>query len=315
MMSTYIREVAALPTPTAQQTRNFAEFVTSAHSWYKHLRISRASPFVFFLDPNAGRSLVHLSETEVQFVDNGETDSGLHYTWQTTKSYRERFGCWNYDAPYGRSLLYQAGAGLVDTGGAGLFILSADGEWLPVPESPMRAGTAELTGLMWYPYHRDGGSIGSLIEQEMRIACIFRIRLPFREAEEARSRKQLDALMDALMPVLPQDMAAALRSLFVLWADQTYQSEVAQTHRAIDALYDKAAASDRPWDETMKAGGGDLLWRQAKEAWDASASRQKEVLLLEPLIAALDRERERQIEAMVQAMNRFSATIDRDASC
>ena len=36
-------------------------------------------------------------------------------------------------------------------------------------------------------------------------------------------------------------------------------------------------------------------------------------MLLEPLIAALDRERERQIDIMVLAMSRFATMVDRDA--
>lgn len=51
----YLDIIGQLPIPTAEQTRNFAEYVAGAHSWYKHLPVYPPAPFVFYLDPNAGR--------------------------------------------------------------------------------------------------------------------------------------------------------------------------------------------------------------------------------------------------------------------
>lgn len=116
-MSTYAEVASKLPIPTQEQTREFAEFVTGAHSWYKHMRVHPPSPFVFFLDPNAGRAMVHLSDDEVVFVDNTDESSQFHYTWQTTEAYRRRFGFWNYEAPYVTSFRYQSIEGEVDTAG------------------------------------------------------------------------------------------------------------------------------------------------------------------------------------------------------
>jgi hypothetical protein len=127
------------------------------------------------------------------------------------------------------------------------------------------------------------------------------VSLPFGNVSYTQDREALERLLD----LLPDDMGTALRSLLTLWTDQTYQRERTEIHRALDELNRKAAASNRPWDETLRAGGGDTVRQQANEAWENSASRRQERMLLEPLIAALDRERQRQIDAMVRAMNLF----------
>lgn len=300
-MSTYAKVVNKLPMPTQDQTRQFAEFVTSAHSWYKHLEIAPPSPFVFFLDPNAGRTMVHVSDNEVAFVDNTDESEQFHYTWQTTEAYRRRFGFWNYEAPYGRTFQYQSAEGIADTAGSGLLIHSPEGEWLPIPDRLVRVGTAQLTALMWYPTLPPSSSPPALIVEEMRICCIFPVSLPFGYVRYAEDREALERLLE----LLPDDMATALRSLLTLWTDQTYQRERTEIHRALDELYRKASASKRPRDETLRAGGEDTVRQQADEAWENSASRRQERMLLGPLVAALDRERQRQIDAMVRVMNLF----------
>jgi len=287
--------------PTPEQTRAFAVYVTGAHSWYKHLGFAPPSPFVFYLDPNAGRAMIHVSDDEVAFVDHTDESEKFHYTWQTTESYRQHFGFWNYEAPYGRSFVYESSEGVVDTAGTGLQILSAEGEWCPIPDRLTHAGTAPLSALMWYPSWRSTSSPPSLGEEEMRICCIFPVSLPFggvRYAEDCEA-------IERVLPLLPDDMAMALRSLLTLWKDQSYQRERAETHRALEELYSKAAASNRPWDETLRAGDRDMVWQQAHDAWEISGSRRQECRLLEHLITALDRERQRQIDGMVRAMNQF----------
>src|SRR5512132_3859683 len=129
-MNRYGEFARKLPLPSDEQTRRFAEYVTSAHSWYKHLRVQPPVPFVFYLDPNSGRSMVHVSEDEVAFVDNVDEKEAFHYTWQKTESYRRRFGHWNYHAPYGTSLQVQRDEGVVDTAGTGLMTLFDEAGWL-----------------------------------------------------------------------------------------------------------------------------------------------------------------------------------------
>ena len=82
----YAEEVKALPRPTKQQCRNFAEYVAGAHSWYKHLDL-KGEPFYFFLAPWAGRS-----------TTGGELfkEHCWHYSDIPTAEHLERFGHWSY---------------------------------------------------------------------------------------------------------------------------------------------------------------------------------------------------------------------------
>jgi len=89
MNSQYINLVRELPPPTDEQIALFATFVSEAHSWYKHLPVSARVPFYFYLHPDAGRNLGY-SEKGAEIQDCNDRD--IHYTSQTTKEYRRRFG-------------------------------------------------------------------------------------------------------------------------------------------------------------------------------------------------------------------------------
>jgi len=287
--------------PSAEQTRAFAEFVTGAHSWYKHLRIEPPSPFVFFLDPNAGRAMIRVAEDEVAFVDQTDEGEKFHYTWQTTETYRRRFGFWNYEAAYGRSFRYRSNEGVVDTAGSGLRILSSAGASHAVPEPLVHAGTALVSALMWYPRWRSEAAEIQQFEQEMRICCILPVGLPFGGVMYERNREWLKEVF----PLLPDDIAGALRLLLALWTSDAYQRELAETHRAHDE-YCKALKRPEP---ASTASPGFILFRQCREKWEMSVPRREEHTLLQPLITALDRARERQLELMVRAMNQFIAIL------
>ncbi len=106
----YVGVIRQLPRPTLAQTERFARFVSSAHSWYKHLPVCPKVPFVFYLDPGAGMSLVRTRTGETALVEVTDQSTPFHYTWQKTEDYRRRFGHWNYHAAYGTSFLF-AGEG------------------------------------------------------------------------------------------------------------------------------------------------------------------------------------------------------------
>ena len=90
----YVEEASVLPTPTREQTRAFAEYVASAHSWYKHFSSDLKNPsrFYFYLDPGAGLS-----------ADGTILTSGMqrfHYSYRTTDEWLEEFGHWSYWVDY-----------------------------------------------------------------------------------------------------------------------------------------------------------------------------------------------------------------------
>ena len=86
--------VSAVAPPTDSQIDAFADYVASAHSWYKHLPLQPPGlSFHFYIDPNAGMDhLVHASG-EVTVRARTPNTEWFHYAWITTADYRERFGC------------------------------------------------------------------------------------------------------------------------------------------------------------------------------------------------------------------------------
>ena len=52
----YIGLVKKLPKPTSEQIDNFIEMLTYDHSWYKKLPKDRTHDFLFYINPNAGRT-------------------------------------------------------------------------------------------------------------------------------------------------------------------------------------------------------------------------------------------------------------------
>jgi hypothetical protein len=112
-MDDYLKLVSGLPLPTVEQTQAFADHVSRAHSWYKHLPvIPPGHAFLFFLDPQAGRSVqeygeagspvrlasvpkgVHRSHTTIKDIKD-QSQCG-HYSMKPTCDYLAQFGHWNY---------------------------------------------------------------------------------------------------------------------------------------------------------------------------------------------------------------------------
>lgn len=87
----YRRLCRQLPLPTGEHIINFAEFVSEAHSWYKHLPLRPQGVAVrFFIYPSAGMQRT-MDESGAVAVEE-RLKTGFHYSWIPTKQYRERFG-------------------------------------------------------------------------------------------------------------------------------------------------------------------------------------------------------------------------------
>jgi hypothetical protein len=87
----YLSLISDIPLPTQQQKEHFAEYVSHAHSWYKHLPMYQpGAPFYFFIDKYAGYDrLVQKDSTAV--LAERETQ-GFHYSALATAEYRAYFG-------------------------------------------------------------------------------------------------------------------------------------------------------------------------------------------------------------------------------
>jgi hypothetical protein len=90
-LSQYAEFIRNIPLPTDQQRENFAGFVASAHSWYKHLPLSLPGvPFYFFIDKHAGCDCVLREDGKIATAKREKC--GFHYSAIPTDEYRTRFG-------------------------------------------------------------------------------------------------------------------------------------------------------------------------------------------------------------------------------
>lgn len=96
----YLRLVSAVPLPSTQQKTEFAEFVSTAHSWYKHLpRNVPGQPFYFFVDKFAGCDRQQSRDGRGSIVER--TKQGFHYSALPTAEYRNRFGYLTFESSAG----------------------------------------------------------------------------------------------------------------------------------------------------------------------------------------------------------------------
>jgi hypothetical protein len=173
MSTSYADAVAQLSRPTDQQIDDFVEYVATAHSWYKHLPLLPPGvPFVFYLDPNAGREWIE-NGWRSRFRDrlaNAPAHERFHYTWQPTSDYVRRFGHLTYFANAGTFFLVPRKDRVLNTDSAPRIQvehrqwLFVNRSWIAVPEYVRGPGTAYLTGVI----HPIGQSVDCwILEQHL----------------------------------------------------------------------------------------------------------------------------------------------------
>jgi hypothetical protein len=183
----YLDLVRRSSRPTDEQIRSFAHFVSTDHSWYKHLPIGgRGEPFFFYLDPHvheefveiapgirAWRSIVREEIGPAQIpgfaiaYKDSDLPSGsiapLNYRARrnTTAQWRNRFGLfsyWNHGPPD------QPPDEAIESARRGLRYGDDHGAALPVPLEVLQRGLVYLRASV-YPGHFD-----SIEDQAERIS-------------------------------------------------------------------------------------------------------------------------------------------------
>jgi len=147
-LARYIDLIAAVPLPTPEQKEHFAQYVSHAHSWYKHLSLyPPGTPFHFHLDWFAGCEREH----GTPLIKN-RTEPGFHDNAIPTDVYRAAFGYLAYSrrpdntAPLVIPAAKETRVGALEDStpeacGANILIYG-------VPREIFEAGTARLTGAM-----------------------------------------------------------------------------------------------------------------------------------------------------------------------
>jgi hypothetical protein len=198
---TYLQIARQLPRPTEEQIERFAVFVSTAHSWYKHLPlVPPGVPFLFYLDPNAGRSILSTPTGDTAYVDITDESPRFHYTWQTTVTYHTQFGFLQYNSDYGPSLQLIDKHGVLHLDGPGPKILTLDGDWIEVPSFLLTIGKVELTAMVhshgnpiiWLNWPEQSG-LSQFPEKEREAIVHHYVSI----AEQERKR-QLDAMRQSM---------------------------------------------------------------------------------------------------------------------
>lgn len=149
MMDAYLPLIATLQVPSVEQTERFVLYVAGVHSWYKHLPVLPPGYlFTFFLDPNAGRSLVCTVDCE-KFVDRTDEEERFHHSWMLTAEYLEKFGHWNYAANAGPGLRTGSAAeGWAISPTPRPRVMTSDGSWVELSTPVIEAGSCSLTAMV-----------------------------------------------------------------------------------------------------------------------------------------------------------------------
>jgi len=128
----YREAVRDLPRPSPEQIDDFVQFVSEAHSWYKHLPWVRPGWFQFYLNPYVAYDSQQLDDGSVRLLER-TGDMGFHYTWMTTKRYRKRFGYLAYHCDGATDFLLQTGGDTLRYGEPKALAYTRKGEPFFVP--------------------------------------------------------------------------------------------------------------------------------------------------------------------------------------
>jgi len=164
----YLSLVRGLPLPSAEQRRNFVDFVSTAHSWYKHLTVFfPGALFYFFIDRAAGCDWLVFRDGSHAIAERKK--QGFHYSAIPTAEYRARFGFLSYSAAEGTTVLL-SGEPLSFPRDKVVAIPGEDDGLCGLPQPILEAGRVELTGIVhprfgelpWWGWGSESGSPAQL---------------------------------------------------------------------------------------------------------------------------------------------------------
>ena len=145
-LAAYLNLLSAVPLPSTQQKIDFAEFVSTAHSWYKHLPLNLpGQPFYFFIDKYAGCDRLLRKDGTAAVVER--TEPGFHYSDLPTKEYRSRFGYLAFSCSSGTSV-FAAGWPLVYSRDKVAAVPGDDGKIYGIPNEILELGETHLTAII-----------------------------------------------------------------------------------------------------------------------------------------------------------------------
>jgi hypothetical protein len=149
-----LKRMRALPPPTPRQSAAFASYVSSAHSWYKHLPSNGNAHFYLYPDPHSGDFYCYEAKGRKVFRPLDDVPAGHpHYSSQSTADYRRRFGFWQYTVNLKAFFSYEESEHVEDSIDFSLRIVDSDGFEVEVPKQLQRLGRVGLSAL-FHPHPR-----------------------------------------------------------------------------------------------------------------------------------------------------------------
>ncbi len=147
----YLEVVRKLPRPTVEQTMNFIDFLSTLHSWYKHLPYPKGFAFLFFLDPNAGRHIIYKGVKEYYSKDFWEEDMPFNEICNRTETYIKSYGYWSYHTNRDNVIweITEENGMIGKYKHIGYNILSPQNKLIIMPDEIKALGTVEINKLIW----------------------------------------------------------------------------------------------------------------------------------------------------------------------
>ncbi len=141
----YVDLVSDVPLPTHQQKENFIEYVSRAHSWYKHLPVYPPGvPFYFFIDKYAGCDRL-VSEDGTAILQ--ERTERPHSAYPTAE-HRDRFGYLVFSCGFGTKVILMSKGPMVIPHDDLAAVPGNDGRLYRLPPEVIDAGLAQLTAVI-----------------------------------------------------------------------------------------------------------------------------------------------------------------------
>ena len=142
----YVDLLTRVPLPTPQQKQNFVEYVSHAHSWYKHLPLYQPGvQFYFFIDKYAGCD--RLVSKDGTGILKERTEGGFHSNYSTAR-YLDLFGHLAYCCGYGTKVIPLSKGPMVIPRNDLAAVPGDDARMYRLPSEILQAGVTRLTAVI-----------------------------------------------------------------------------------------------------------------------------------------------------------------------
>jgi len=237
-LADYRQAVAHLPRPSNDQIDNYVQFVSEAHSWYKHLPLlPPGATFQFFVDPFSGYDRVLQPGGGVIHEERTEDSERFHYTWMTTRDYRSRFGYLSYESGAGTQFFLHS-AGTVREY-ADLPVFSTSNGPYRIPPELVRAGSIEITAVIHHLTARIwvwNKFLPRLMANEVDEASR---KWPAETGGDETLRQIIDVCNRRTREELSDEIAPDLESLLLPERQRLQGNMKEAIHRMLDLVYER----------------------------------------------------------------------------